>query len=241
MINLGISLLVYALLFLALNFGAGLSPLYAALLALLGFAGSFFLLSRRTSKALTALMEGVQRDMQAGRTEKAVKTLQSAYPLGKWQFFVTSQIEAQIGSILYLKRDFAQAFDHLQKAFSRHWVAMAMLAICYMKRNKPEQMKAAFEKAVAATKNESLPWALYAYCLEKVGERSKAIEVLEKGIKKGAADDTLLANLGALQEGKKMKMKGYGDLWYQFHLEKQGVVMKQQTRAVQGRRKIVRR
>ncbi len=241
MINLGISLLVYTLLFLALNFGAGIPLIYSALIALLGFAGSFYLLSRRTSKALTVIMEGVQRDMQAGRADKAIKTLQVAFPLGKWQFFVTSQIEAQIGSILYLKRDFAQAFGHLQKGFSRHWVAMSMLAICYMKRNKPAQMKAAFEKAVAATKNESLPWALYAYCLEKVGERNKAIEVLEKGIKKGAADDTLLANLGALQEGKKMKMKGYGDLWYQFHLEKQGAVIKQQTRAVQGRRKMVRR
>jgi tetratricopeptide (TPR) repeat protein len=241
MINLGISLLVYALLLLALNFGTGLSLIYSALLALLGFAGSFFLLSRRTSKQLTAVMEGVQRDMQAGRADKAVKTLQSAYPLGKWQFFVTSQIEAQIGCILYLKRDFAQAFDHLQKGFSRHWVAMSMLAICYMKRNNSEKMKAAFEKAVAATKNESLPWSLYAFCLEKVGERNKAIEILEKGIKKGAADDTLLVNLGLLQEGKKMKMKGYGDLWHQFHLEKQGAVIKQQTRAVQGRRKTVRR
>ena len=241
MINLGISLLVYALVLLALKFGAGLSPLYAALLALLGFAGCFFLLSRRTSRQLTQLMEGVQRDMQAGRTEKAVKSLQDSYSLGKWQFFVTSQINAQIGCILYLKRDFAQAFDYLQKGFSRHWVAMAMLAICYMKRNKPEQMKAAFEKAVAATKNESLVWSLYAFCLDKVGERGKAIEVLEKGVKKGAADDTLLTNLAALQEGKKMKMKGYGDLWYQFHLEKPGAMMKQQTRAVQGRRKIVRR
>jgi len=241
MINLGISLAVYTLFFLALNFGAGLSPIYSALISLLGFAGSFYLLSRRTSKQLTVLMEGVQRDMQAGRADKAVKSLQAAYPLGKWQFFVSAQIEAQIGSILYLKRDFAQAFDHLKKGFSRHWVAMAMLAICYMKRNKPEQMKAAFEKCVAATKNESLPWALYAYCLEKVGQRSKAIEILEKGIKKGAADDTLLANLGALQEGKKMKMKGYGDLWYQFHLEKQGAIIKQQTKAAQGRRKTVRR
>jgi hypothetical protein len=38
-----------------------------------------------------------------------------------------------------------------------------------------------------------------------------------------------------------MKMKGYGDLWLQFHLEKPGTLIKQQTKAVQGRRKIVRR
>ncbi|MEZ4484806.1 MAG: hypothetical protein R2864_09460 [Syntrophotaleaceae bacterium] len=109
MINLGISLLVYTLLLLALILGAKLSPLYAALLGMVGFAGSFFLLSRRTSKQLTRIMEDVQRDMQAGRAEKAVKSLQDSFPLGKWQFFVTSQINAQIGCILYLKRDFAQA------------------------------------------------------------------------------------------------------------------------------------
>jgi hypothetical protein len=44
-----------------------------------------------------------------------------------------------------------------------------------------------------------------------------------------------------LKTGKKMKMKGYGDLWLQFHLEKPGTLIKQQTKAVQGRRKIVRR
>ena len=118
----------------------------------------------------------------------------------------------------------------------QHFLGRALLAT-----DKKKEAVAAFEKAVAATKNESLPWSLYAFCLDKVGQRNAAIETLEKGIKKGAADDTLLANLAALQEGKKMKMKGYGDLWYQFHLEKQGAVMKQQTRAVQGRRKIVRR
>ena len=67
------------------------------------------------------------------------------------------------------------------------------------------------------------------------------MSVLEKGIKKTGGDERLQANLEALREGKKMKMNGYGDMWYQFHLEKQGAVIKQQTKAVQGRRKIVRR
>jgi len=38
-----------------------------------------------------------------------------------------------------------------------------------------------------------------------------------------------------------MKMQLYGDLWYQFHLENQGTLIKQHNKAVQGRRKIVRR
>lgn len=240
MINLAISLALYGLAILALSF-AGVDILIASLVALVVFAGTFFLLSRRIMKKLTAVMDSVQRDVQAGRNEKAVKTLQETYPLGNWQFFVKSQINAQIGSILYLKRDFSHAFDYLKKAFTRHWVAMAMLAICYMKRNKPKQMIETFEKATAANKNESLLWSLYAYCLEKIGQPEKGVAVLEKGIKKGAADDCLLANLDALKSGKKMKMKAYGDLWYQFHLEKPGSLIKQQTKAAQGRRKIVRR
>ncbi|MEZ4600317.1 MAG: hypothetical protein R2940_11075 [Syntrophotaleaceae bacterium] len=240
MLNLAISLALYGLTILGL-YVADVPILIASLFGLLVFVGAFFLLSRWITKRLTGVMESVQRDVQAGRTEKAVKSLQAAYPLGNWQFFVRSQINAQIGSILYLKRDFAAAFEYLQKAFSRHWVAMAMLAICYMKRNKTKQMIETFEKASAVSKKESMLWSLYAYCLEKVGQHEKAIEVLETGIKKGAADDCLLANLDALKSGKKMKMQAYGDLWYQFHLEKPGALIKQQTKAVQGRRKIIRR
>jgi hypothetical protein len=36
-------------------------------------------------------------------------------------------------------------------------------------------------------------------------------------------------------------MQGYGDLWLQFQLEKQGAMIRKQTKAMQGRRKIVRR
>jgi hypothetical protein len=36
-------------------------------------------------------------------------------------------------------------------------------------------------------------------------------------------------------------MLAYGEMWYQFHLEKPGSIVRQQTKAIQGRRKIVRR
>jgi hypothetical protein len=38
-----------------------------------------------------------------------------------------------------------------------------------------------------------------------------------------------------------MKMRAYGDMWLQFHLEKPGNLVKEQSRSVMGRRKIVRR
>ncbi len=241
MLNLVISLAISMVVTLALTTLAGIDILYASVASMVVFAIVYLLLTRFVMKKVAGLMEIAQRDLQAGRTEKAVKTLESGYKYGKWQFYVRSQIESQIGTIYYLKREFTEAFEYLQKGFVRHWVSMGMLAICYMKKQKTTKMIETFDKACAAARKEPLIWNLYAFCLEKVGEKDKAIEVLEKGLKKAAGDERLQENLEALKEGRKMKMKGYGDLWYQFHLEKPGNLIKQQTKAVQGRRKIVRR
>jgi hypothetical protein len=174
--------------------------------------------------------------------EKAVRTLEDVQKkFGRWQFFVTQQMNSQIGSIFFLKREFGKAFDYLSKGFSRHWVGMAMLAICYMKRNQAGKMIETFDKAVAMTRKEPVLWSVYAFCLEKIGERGKAIQVMERGLKKVGGDDLMNENLAALRDGGKMRMQPYGDLWFQFHLEKTGTLLRLQTKAVQGRRKIVRR
>lgn len=241
MINMVIALLLGTLCTLALNVLADVNLWLSMLAGLAVFTVAYILLIRYVMKKVSDLMEIAQRDLQAGRFEKAVKTMESGYKYSSWQFFVRPQLNAQIGTILYLKRDFGTAFDYLKKAFVRHWVAQAMLAICYMKRNKPSQMIDTFEKATTVTRKEPLLWNLYAYCLEYIGERGKAIEVLERGLKKVGSNETLQENVEALREGKKMKMRDYGDMWYQFHLEKPGALIKQQTRAIQGRRKIVRR
>ncbi len=241
MFNLAISLLLCTLTMVLLHIAAGVNIWIAAGVSVVVFTVSFILITRIVMNKVSALMEAAQRDIQAGRAEKAIKTLESGYQFKNWQFYIKAQIDAQIGMLLFLKRDFAKAFDYLQKGFVRHWVAMGMLGVCYMKRNQTAKMVETFEKAVGATKKEALLWNLYAYCLEKVGDKDKAIAVLEKALKKTGGDERLEANLEALKEGRKMKMRAFGDLWFQFHLEKPGSVMKEQSRAVMGRRKIVRR
>jgi tetratricopeptide (TPR) repeat protein len=241
MLNLALSLLASVLVHLGLTLFAGVEPWIAGTAAIVTFFLLYFLMTRFIMKKIGILMEGAQRDLQAGRAEKAVKALQGGFKYAKWQFYIKGQLNAQIGTILYLKRDFNEAFDYLQKGFVRHWVAMGMLGICYMKRNKPEKMRDTFEKATAASRKEPMIWNLYAYCLEKIGQKDRAIAVMEKGIKKVGGNDTLQENLDLLKAGKKMKMQEFGDLWYQFHLESQGTLIKQQTKAMQGRRKIQRR
>ena len=242
MLSLLISLAVGVVVTVALLFADLMHPAVSVLLGTLAFAVVYALVLRQVMAKLNEAVEVAQKDLAAQRVEKAIRVIEDVQKrFGPWQFYVKQQMNSQIGSIYYLKRDFSKAFDYLTQGFGRHWVGMAMLAICYMKRNQNAKMIDTFEKAVTLTRKESLLWSLYAFCLEKIGDRDKAIKVMERGLKKLKGYERLEENLKLLQEGKKMKMQPYGDLWFQFHLEKTGTLMRLHTKAVQGRRKIVRR
>ena len=207
--------------------------------ALVVFFAVFLLIARLVMKKLGDVMQQAQRDVMANRSDKAVRDLQTAMKFNLWQFYIKQQINSQIGSIYYIKRDFNDAIPYLEKGFVRHWAAMSMLAVSYMKKNKPEKMKETFEKTIAGSRKEPMVYALFAYCLDHIHDRAQAIEVLKKGIKKTNGDERLKENVDLLEAGKRMKMKGFGDMWYQFHLEKQGAIIKKQTKAMTGRRKQV--
>jgi tetratricopeptide (TPR) repeat protein len=237
MYNIMISAVTAIAVYLLLNFAAGLPWWGSLLVALPVFAGVYFLLARLIMKKVMAIMEIATKDLQAQRVEKSVREMQSGFKYGRWQVTVSGQLNAQIGMVYYMKKDFTTAFPYLEKAFIRNWVAMGMLAISYMKRNKNEKMRETFEKAVQASPKESLLWNLYAYCLVEINDTAKAKEVLERGLKKLPADERIKYNIEALDEGKKMKMKNFGEMWLQFHLERPSAVMKQQAAALGGMRR----
>jgi tetratricopeptide (TPR) repeat protein len=242
MYNILISVGAAVVVFLILKFAAGLSWWLSLLIALPVFMGVFYLISRLIMKKVMAVMEAATKDLQAQRVEKCIRELQGAFKYGKWQIYVTGQLNAQIGMIHYMKREFAAAFPYLEKAFFKNWVAMGMLAVSYMKRNKNDKMRDTFEKALQGSPKESLLWNLYAYCLTEIGDTAKAKEVLEKGLKKLPGDERIMHNIEALSEGKKMKMKNFGEMWLQFHLERPSAIMKQQQAAMGGmKRRIIRR
>ncbi len=220
-------------------------PWWAGLLVALAlFGGLFVLLSRITMKKVMAIIETAGKDLQGQRFEKAIRELKDALKYGKWQIYVNGQINSQIGMIYYMKRDFSNAFPYLEKSFFKNWAAMGMLAICYMKRKQKDLMVATFEKAVMGSPKESLLWNLYAYCLNECGDTTKAKEALEKGLKKLPGDAQLKENLENLQQSKKLKMRSFGDMWFQFHLESMAAIQKHQMAAMGGRmqrRTVVRR
>jgi len=242
MYNLLISTAAAVVTFLLVSLAAGFQYWWAGLLAaLLVFMGSFLLISRFVTKKLQEIMEPAMKDIQAQRFEKGIRDLKSALRYAKWQIYVESQINSAIGMVYFVRRDFATAFPYLEKGFFKNWVTMGMLGVTYMKKNKHDKMRETFDKAVIASPKESLLWSLYGYCLNEIGETVKACEVLAKGLAKLPGDESLKQNLELLREGKKMKMKGYGEMWLQFHLESLAAIQKQQMAAMGGRRRVVRK
>ena len=252
MYNILISVALGVVTFLLLKFAAGLAWWLSLLVAVAVFLGAFVLLARFVMKKVEAIMSGAMKDLQVQRVtskemqiqlvDKAIREMKEALKYGQWQVYVSGQVNSSIGMLHYIKRDFSGAFPYLEKGFMKNWVTMGMLAVSYMKRNKREKMKETFEKALLGTPKESLLWALYAYCLADGGEAEKAIDVLERGVKKLPGDEQLTQNLALLRDGKKMKMTGYGELWYQFHLESTAAIQKQQMAAMGGmRRRVIRK
>ncbi|MDY0300780.1 MAG: hypothetical protein RBQ99_04235 [Trichlorobacter sp.] len=218
---------------------------WAILLSVIVATLTFVVLSRIIMKKVMAGLDLAMRDLQGQRFEKAIRGMKDMLKLAPWQVYLEGQVNSQIGMAYYVKRDFSAAFPYLEKAFFKNWASMGMLAICYMKRQKRDKMEKTFEKAVQWSSKESLLWNLYAYCLaEECNDRGKAKEVLERGLKKMPGDPDITANLENLAAGNRMKMRSFGDPWYQFHLESMGQLQKHQMAAMGGkmkRRTVVRK
>ena len=243
MINILISLAGAAIGFLAFFFGLNAGPVWSLLVGLVILFALNFFLGKRIMNKVTAIMESATKILQKGKFDLAIKTIEEAFQYSKWMLMVNSQIKSQIGMIQYLKKDFNAALPNLEATMKKNWMAMAMLGVTYMRKKENEKMIKTFDKAVKSNASEAIVWNIYAYCLLKTGDRDKAIEVLTKGVKKLKGDDRTEGNLKALQNNAKMKMKSFGDIWYQFHLESVPMSMRMQAgaRGAKGGRKIVRR
>ena len=235
MINLALSMLASALVYF--GFLLWLKVWYQAMVpAVLIFVAAYYFLSRSTWERVRGVLEEAMQYLEglnsrrdiAQQTEQrnqivdeAIRRLKIGYAYGKWQFMVRSQIDAQIGIVLYqMRNDINAALPYLEKSFQRNWIAQAMLAVVYMKKHDPDKMKKTFELAIRFNKKQPLLWGVYAYCLQKIKDSDGALAVLNRATKDNPNNAAIQENLTMLQNGKKLKMKEVGDQWYQFNLEK---------------------
>lgn len=224
---------------LALSFAAGVAV--TLLIRLMGFGfvagiipgtivflGVLVLMGRRTFQKLQKIMTEVQGELQSltpnpreqkVKVEKAVKLLESALPLGQWQLMIEGEVYGQIGVIKYMFKDHEGAEAAFKKSGSRNYLAKAMNACLYYQRKEYPAMEAAFEEAVKAGKKEGVVWAAYAWCLNQIKEGEKALRVLSRAVEANPSDEKLKNAMSALQNDKKLKMRPWEPMWWQFGLE----------------------
>ena len=144
-------------------------------------------------------------------------------------------LNARIGMLLFMrwlvlrKEGLKESIPYLEKSrvkgrkarlLSSLWPAWAMLAVAYYKGQKSvDKAREVLEASVAVARKEGMLWGIYAWILEEEGQHTEAVDVLARGKQLAPDDKHLAANLAALQNGKKLSMRGYGEQWYQFGLE----------------------
>jgi len=217
--NLAISLGVA---FLAVLLTWALSiPLWLAFI--IGFGagiGIFIYLAKKVQEKLEAIFKKASEQLKRQQWDYGIETMKTGYKLAPWQFLVKGSIDGQIGAVQYLRNKRAEAEPLLNSASPNQYIAKTMLAILQWKRGESGLAKRTFNLALKAGKKESLLYGVYAYMLNEMRERNAAIEMLNKGLKYCKDDERLLTNRTLLQNKKPMKMKIYGEQWYQFMLER---------------------
>ena len=221
MYNLLIALAAGIAVLVALALGTEFGLAAAIVPGVLVTAIVYFVLARRTWKKLEAVFDAMQREVQAQKLDKAIQTLQGAFVIAPWQFLVAAQLHSNIGILLYLKSELDGALPHLEKSFSKNWIARGMLGAARYRKRDLEGALRVLEGAVKSNKKEGVLWSLYAWILEKEDRHEQAIAVLGRAVSENPSDEKLKSSLQALQNGKKLKLgKPYAEQWFQFMLER---------------------
>lgn len=195
--------------------------LSGVVIGVLAGIGTAILLLRRGRKPIEAAMKECETHMKGQRFDKALAALEAMRPLARWQPGLGSSIDAQLGMIRYAHmREFEQARASLEKASPKIWQAQAMLAAAHFKKDRFDEMKTVFERAVKKNKKTAMLWLVYGYCEWKRGDRTNAMAVLTRGATANPRDERLRNQRDALSNGKKMKMPNNDPEWLALHLER---------------------
>ena len=219
MINLLLSLGAAALL-VVLTKLLGITPWIGVPMGLVAGVALFIYLGRKVQQELEKIFGRAGELLKKQKFDPAIAVMKEGYKYAAKQFMVKGSIDGQIGMVQYLRQKNDEAEPLLRSASMQHYIAKAMLGILQWKRGEKKKARETFELALKTGKKESLLYAVYAYVLVEIGDRAKAIEVLNKGLNICKGDERLISNRTLLQNNKAMKMKVYGEQWYQFMLER---------------------
>ena len=218
MLNLLFSSLIgIAGFFLGRSFGSwttGIIPF------LLFFIAAWIVLSRRVSRQMEVIMMLAGKEFEAQRIDTGKRLIETARPLGRWQFFLEAQIDSQLGAIEYMQRNFKAARPLLERGFKRTWQPQGMLAAIDLREGRKDK---AIERVLAVRKHgkkDPVMWGLACYACLQANKRDQALEIVNEalGVKQLEQSTPLLQLRSAIQNGKGKKFKwakAFGQPWLQ--------------------------
>lgn len=196
-------------------------------LGLVVFVVSFIVISRRVAKRVEPQFQQIQKQIQAGNTQLAVKRLEEMLPLARWQVLLKGQLYAQLGSLCFTIGQEAKAFEYLNKASRRSADGQLFLASLHSRNKETEKAHQVLEGAIRYNKKQLILYHVYAWLLARDGDRDAAIEQLLRAQKVEKGNEDTKDNLLRLQNGKKMNMKRFGMAWYGLQFEKLPAALRQ--------------
>jgi tetratricopeptide (TPR) repeat protein len=221
--NIFLSLLLGVIVF-ALLFATGVLRLGESILpAVFATVIAYFLLARWVFKKVEKIFTDASKSLQSmpPKFDLAIAGMEKAYAYAPMQLGVRSQVDAQIGVIYFLQKEFNKAQPFLARALGfGHWMAAAMLAVIQYKKKDHDEMRKTLEIVTKRAKKQALAWCLRAYLLAQVGDRDAAQQALVEGVKKTKDDAKVKEALLAVQNNRKIKMRAFKEQWFQFHLER---------------------
>lgn len=240
----------------------GASAAWTTLPGILVGGFTFVWVSRRIAKRVEAVTQASEQELSTlqqimqnqknrdqarklmdAKFDKARGFLEQGFLFAKWQFGVTTMLNARIGILHFsqwmvmrqiypkaVKGRLAEAIPYLEasqvkgrkgRLLQALWPAWVMLAVAHYKGRKDlDRAIEVLENTTKVARKHGIVWAIYAWILWTEKRSEKAIEVLIAARQAAPDDKRITQNLSALQNGKKMSMKGYGEQWFQFGLEK---------------------
>lgn len=187
----------------------------------------FILISRRLAKRFEPEFLQAQKQLQSGANQLAMKTLEELLPLARWQVMLKGQIYAQMGILAYGMEQEDRALKFLEKSSLRAPEARLALAAIRFRRKQYDRAFEAMDAAIQGNKKQMLPYHVYAWMLSKQGQQEKAIEKIQRALKKESSNEASQDNLLRLQNNRKLNMKQFGMSWYALKLEKPPASMRQ--------------
>lgn len=195
-------------------------PVAAVVPAVLVFTVALVAILLRVKRSVDALVGGVVPLLEQRRVQEAEDYLDGIRKrFGRWMPLLDGQIEAQMGMIDYFQLRFDKALPKLQKGKWQNWVAQVCIGAIHFRKGRKDEAWEVLEKAIGTGSKEPMTYVVYAMLLTRSGNRDKALDVLNRGLKALPDSKQLQELKGRIANKKKIKPAMLGDGWGQFFPE----------------------